>query len=197
MFMYDVTTCFAALKKVVHDLRSTSVDDDRLQMAQSSVRPAAISLNLNPRAAIAMDFDALVADWDAYLEIGGQRITDPDGGDYDPKGPHLGGKRPKAKVNAPPTENARTELHTLTEHHDHILSASFDLSFHESGRDEGFDPSSSQALDFIFEENPFALSDGLDVGGLADDLAQELGWVEHGDKWVHYRSSLRPTIQSI
>lgn len=69
-------------------------------------------------------------------------------------------------------------MHTLTEHHDHLLSASFDLSYHGSGVG-GLDPSSSQAdINFGFNDNDdfFAPSDGLDIGGLADELARELGW---------------------
>ena len=65
-------------------------------------------------------------------------------------------------------------MYTLREHHDHLFSNSFDLSFNTNA---GMDPSSSQvggsfALDDIF----LSASDGLDVGeGLGDDLAKELG----------------------
>lgn len=69
-------------------------------------------------------------------------------------------------------------MHTLTEHHDHLLSTSFDLSFHGSA-DPGADPSSSQAGAFGFHDDMF-LGDGIDLGddfgaGIGDDLARELG----------------------
>jgi meiotic recombination protein REC8, fungi type len=64
-------------------------------------------------------------------------------------------------------------MHTLTEHHEHLLTASFDLSYHGSG------PSSSQVdADFRFDNNLLnPPSDGLlDFGGLGDELEKELGW---------------------
>lgn len=89
-------------------------------------------------------------------------------------------KRGKKKVKAldshlPHAEAVRAEQHTLTEHHEHLLSASFDLSFNDNGG--GIDLSSSQAeAPFEFEDNFFAPSDGLDIGALADELERELGW---------------------
>ena len=82
-------------------------------------------------------------------------------------------KRSKARAKvAPATETVRKETHTLDEHHDHILSASYELSFSQPGPDG---PSSSQAE--VSFENFFPFSDGLDLGdGLGDDLARELGW---------------------
>jgi hypothetical protein len=76
-------------------------------------------------------------------------------------------------------EVARGEMHTLTEHHGHLLSASFDLSYHGSG--DGPGPSSSQVdADFQvgFDTNFFnPPSDGLlDFGGLGEELEKELGW---------------------
>lgn len=71
-----------------------------------------------------------------------------------------------------PTEDFRADNCTLKEHHDHLLSASFDLSFNGSG---AFDPSSSQ-IDpgFALDDNFFPPSEGLDFG-LGDELAHELG----------------------
>lgn len=74
------------------------------------------------------------------------------------------------------TEAPRKEAHTLEEHHDHLLSASFDLSFDKAASG---DISSSQAAGGF--EDFFACSDGLDLGdglgdGLGEDLARELGW---------------------
>jgi hypothetical protein len=43
-------------------------------------------------------------------------------------------KKTNRKVKAPrPAEDARADMHTLKEHHDHLLSNSFDLSFHGNG----------------------------------------------------------------
>lgn len=64
-------------------------------------------------------------------------------------------------------------MHTLEEHHEHLLSASFEQSFYAN--DPGGDISSSQAGPVF--ENFFAFSDGLEVGeGIGDELARELGW---------------------
>ncbi|KAH0590754.1 hypothetical protein H2248_000879 [Termitomyces sp. 'cryptogamus'] len=150
-------------------------------MLQPSVRPSAITLTANPKATIAIDFDALVADWDEYLNIGDHRpmVSDNDDEEYDPA--ESGTRRRRKKVEANPLFQAETppaELHTLTEHHDHVLSASFDLSYHGGSGNDAFAPSSSQAVDFGFDDNIFVLSDGLDVAGLADELAQELGWAD-------------------
>lgn len=95
--------------------------------------------------------------------------------DFDPtatkKRQLKGGPKGAAK-----TEAARKEAHTLEEHHEHLLSASFDLSFDKAAPG---DISSSQAAGRF--DDLFAFSDGLDLGepfgdGLGDDLARELGW---------------------
>lgn len=92
--------------------------------------------------------------------------------EFDPK---VKAKKSNRK-NKPPqaAEDPRADMYTLKEHHDHLLSNSFDLSFNANG---GMNPSSSQngggfALDDIF----MAASDALDISeGLGDDLAKELG----------------------
>ena len=72
-------------------------------------------------------------------------------------------------------------MHTLTEHHEHLLSASFDSSYHGS-LGHLADISLSQAdADFqvgLFDNNFLnPQSDGLlDFGGLGDELEKELGW---------------------
>jgi meiotic recombination protein REC8 len=74
------------------------------------------------------------------------------------------------------TEVARCrEMHTLAEHHEHLLSASFDLS---NGSGGALGPSPSQvSLDFAFDNNFLNPSSGLlDFGGLGDELEKELGW---------------------
>lgn len=75
-------------------------------------------------------------------------------------------------------EAVRKEAHTLEEHYEHILSASYDVSFNGSGRDAELDPSTSQVGGPGFDN---FFSDGLEDGGgygleLGEDLARELGW---------------------
>ncbi|KAG6890416.1 hypothetical protein C0995_008770 [Termitomyces sp. Mi166 len=159
-------------------------------MLQPSVRPSAITLLANPKATIAIDFDALVANWDEYLNIGDHRpmVVDNDDEEFDPAKSDARRRRKKVEAHSPfQVETPPAELHTLAEHHDHVLSASFDLSYHGSSGNDIFGPSSSQAVDFGFDDHIFALSDGLDVAGLADELAQELGWADSPkDKEIAY-----------
>ena len=78
---------------------------------------------------------------------------------------------------APPAEIARVGMHTLAEHHEHLLFTSFDLSFRDDHGDP--DPSSSQVgAIFDFDANFLnPLEDELvDFGGLGDELEKELGW---------------------
>lgn len=71
-------------------------------------------------------------------------------------------------------ENPRADIHTLNENHDHLLSASFDVSLNGSG---ALPPTSSQFDEgFGFDDNFFDGLDGMDVGGIGDELAKELGW---------------------
>jgi hypothetical protein len=75
-------------------------------------------------------------------------------------------------------EAVRKETHTLDEHHEHILSASYDLSFNGPAHDAGLDLSSSLVGGPGFDN---FFSDGLEDGGeygleLGEDLARELGW---------------------
>jgi hypothetical protein len=103
-----------------------------------------------------------------------------DDGEFDPKNKGKRkekAKRPKASV----IETARQDKHTLNEHHEHLLSASFDNSVEGaiSFAPAGIDISSSQAgRDFMFDADfNFGLSDGFDLAGdLGDELAKELGW---------------------
>ncbi|KAJ6604638.1 hypothetical protein DFH09DRAFT_316557 [Mycena vulgaris] len=173
--MTDVSNCVASLKKVVQEMQSAAQMEAQLQMAQPTARPAALNLAKDPRAAYLIDFDALVADWDEYLNIGGQpQLEEVESEDeFDPK---VKSKKSSRKIKAPqPAEDLRADIYTLKEHHDHLLSNSFDLSFDANGG--VMDPSSSQmsggfALDDVF----MAASDALDIGeGLGDDLAKELG----------------------
>jgi meiotic recombination protein REC8 len=101
--------------------------------------------------------------------------VDADDDDFDPNQK----KKKRSKTvskDAPELEAVRKEAHILDEHHEHILSASYDLSFNGSSRDAGLDPSTVGDPGF---DNFF--SDGLeDAGGygmeLGEDLARELGW---------------------
>ncbi|KAF8898747.1 hypothetical protein BD779DRAFT_1666537 [Infundibulicybe gibba] len=68
-------------------------------MAQASTRPSAVTLTTDPKTACAIDFDALVADWDEYLNVAGKTsdVEDEGDGDFDPKskGHAAQKKRPK------------------------------------------------------------------------------------------------------
>lgn len=101
-------------------------------------------------------------------------LSEDDDGVFDPESQN---KR-RAGASAPRAEVARKETHTLDEHHDHLLSASYELSFSQPGPLGAEGPSSSQ-VEAPFENFfPFFDGlDGLDLGdGLGDDLARELGW---------------------
>ena len=86
-------------------------------------------------------------------------------------------RKPKSHIDSQQVEDVRADACTLKEHHDHLLSASFDRSFQVN--QEGIDPSSSQVEPgFEFDESFLQMSDGLGLGlddGLADELARELG----------------------
>ncbi|KAF9478528.1 hypothetical protein BDN70DRAFT_933321 [Pholiota conissans] len=177
IFLNDVTNCVTSLKKVVQDLH-ISGQDNQLQMPNPVVRPSAVTLVANPMSAYMLDFDALVGDWDKYLniEFGAALEDEPTFGDMndDTLDPSRGKKKKLTQKAAPQVETPRKEVHTLQEHHEHLFSVSFDASLTNAGR---VNVSSSQAEgDF---DNFFAFSDGLDLVdalGLGDDLARELGW---------------------
>ncbi|KAJ7487587.1 hypothetical protein B0H11DRAFT_2408492 [Mycena galericulata] len=174
IFMTDVTNCVTSLKKVVQEMQCIATMGEQLQMAQPTARPSALNLAKDPKAAYLIDFDALVADWDEFLNIGEQ--LQPEEGETDDEfDPKVKARKANRKRTAQPAEEPRTDLYTLKEHHDHLLSNSFDLSFNANGGD--MNPSSSQngggfTLDDIF----LAAQDALDIDeGLGDDLAKELG----------------------
>ncbi|KAF9526495.1 Rec8 like protein-domain-containing protein [Crepidotus variabilis] len=181
IFMTDVTNCVTTLKKVVQDLHATGASDAQLQMANPVARPTAVTITVDPRTTHTLDYDAFVTDWDEFLNMDGNTtlnseptFEEPDS-DFDPTQ-----KQKKTAKRAAPSlpEQVRKEAHTLEEHHEDILAASYDLSFNASGGDPagGLDPSSSQ-IGGGFDN--FFFSDGIDAGeglGLGDDLARELGW---------------------
>lgn len=83
-----------------------------------------------------------------------------------------------SKFRAAQTEAVRGNTHTLDEHHEDLLSTSFDISYQGSA-DGRLGLSSSQFEANFYDDDIFALpSDGLDIGGLAEELAEELGWVD-------------------
>ena len=93
--------------------------------------------------------------------------------EFDPNDKKKRRTKPTPK-NALPTEVLRKENHTLEEHHEHLLSASFDLSFNHNSH--GMEDLSSSQTGAAFD-NFFPFSDGIDLGdGLGDDLAREIGW---------------------
>ncbi|KAJ6621737.1 hypothetical protein B0H10DRAFT_2017274 [Mycena sp. CBHHK59/15] len=177
IFMSDIASCVTSLKKVVQEMQSIATMGAQLQMAQPTARVSALTLAADPKAAYLIDFDALVADWDEYLNIGEKELLEEEDADdvFDPKAKE---KKLNRKPKAPrpvDSENGRADMYTLKEHHDHLLSNSFDLSF--NGNVAGMDPSSSQAGGgFAMDDMFLAASDVLDiVDGLGDDLAKELG----------------------
>lgn len=96
--------------------------------------------------------------------------------DYHPgssrRGKVKGRTRPTAETN-----NVSAHTHTLVEHHDHVLSASFDVSKINGVGDQmpSMDPASTQE-DFGFADF-FPVSDDPSLGDiLGDELARELGW---------------------
>ncbi|KAF8640417.1 hypothetical protein AX17_000083 [Amanita inopinata Kibby_2008] len=74
-------------------------------------------------------------------------------------------------------EDTSTLAHTLVEHHEHVLSASFDLSNIGHPGDKSFlaDPSSTQEDFGFIDFFPISDTHPLEVG-LDDGLAKELGW---------------------
>lgn len=126
-------------------------------------------------------------------------ITEPatrgeDDEDFDPRKPNQKQKAKKPASAQPPVENARKEQHTLEEHHEHLLTTSFDASF--VGNLPGLDSYSSQnepaiGLDFN-DQTIFDFSDGMELGdvpGLGDDLAREIGWASPEKRTTRYSST--------
>jgi len=75
-------------------------------------------------------------------------------------------------------ETARQNVHILNEHHDLLVSGFLEKSFEDAYGSGQFNLSSSQITGgFVFDDNFLGASDGFDLaGGLADELARELGW---------------------
>ncbi|KAG8219803.1 hypothetical protein J3R82DRAFT_776 [Butyriboletus roseoflavus] len=170
IFMSDVTTCFNSLKRVEHELRSMTSSEGQLQMAQPSVKSSAVTLRADPRAALSMEFDAMVINWDEYLNLGGDKVVEDDSdNDYHPTSVKTKGKAATSSTLPQNSELLRATACTLPENHDFLLANSFDASFGGSGT---MRLSSSQTGGFGFDDT----FDGMDIGeGVGDDLVRELG----------------------
>ena len=99
--------------------------------------------------------------------------------DFDPtcKKPKSKGKQKQKEPPLSATAEHGRALHTLEEHHNHLLTAAFDGSLTGSVQGgPGFAASSSQVDGgFGFDDNLFALPDGMGGADIGDELAQELG----------------------
>ncbi|KAJ3750433.1 Rec8 like protein-domain-containing protein [Lentinula detonsa] len=179
IFMNDVTNCVSSLKKVVQDIQTAASKGASLQMQQQT-RPSAFTIAADPQAMYFLEFDDFVAVCVftcLFLYNAETREDEGDDQEYDPTGTKKARQRNTVARPSPLTEDVRADMVTLKEHHDHLLSNSFDLSFQASQR-SGFDVSSSQVgPDFGFNDNIFpGFDDGLVIDpGFGDDLARELG----------------------
>ncbi|KAF5374749.1 hypothetical protein D9758_000295 [Tetrapyrgos nigripes] len=176
LFMTDISNCVSSLKKVVQEFQSGAVMEATLQLPQPVLKAAAVTIAADPNAAYMMDFDALVATASANPPGPNQIQAEAQDDDFNPEKPAKRQNKPTSKrsTNAALTEDVRADMCTLKEHHDHLLSNSFDLSF--QGSAGGLDASSSQP-DPGFQpiDNFFTLNDlDMDIG-LGDELARELG----------------------
>ncbi|KAF8905571.1 Rec8 like protein-domain-containing protein [Gymnopilus junonius] len=182
IFLTDVTNCVATLKKVVQEFHSTGAANGDFQMQNPTVRPSALTIVPDPKGSYELDYDAFVADWHDYLNlgvhvaeatVGSDPMFEDDDDDLDPNSNKK--RRADACQKAvPQVEMVRKEAHTLEENHNHLLSASFDLSFTQEGAQA---PGVSSSQPDVAFDNFLPFSDGLDFAdGLGDDFARELGW---------------------
>ncbi|KAG9314349.1 hypothetical protein JVU11DRAFT_5141 [Chiua virens] len=165
IFVSDVTTCFNSLKRVEHEFRSLTSSEGQLQMAQPSVKSSAVTLRADPRAAFSLEFDAMITNWDEYLNPEGHDSAEDEAEDeYHPTA-----AKTKRKAKTSNLEVLRATACTLPETHNFLLTSSFDASFGGNGATMH---SSSQIGGFAFDDT----FDGLDIGeGVGDDLVRELG----------------------
>ncbi|KAL5519112.1 REC8 [Sanghuangporus vaninii] len=184
IFVTDVSNCFVHLKKAVQEMHALgALSEAQLQMGQPSVRPDALTLTADPSIAVAFEFDAF-ANWADLSGFGTQRQRggdDDDDDEFTPGGTKSKAKsKGKSKTSLLSSEMGRGNLHTLDEHHEHLLSTSFDAN---GSFLIGIDPSSSQ-MDpglrfgsFGFDDNIFGPGDNFDMGlgDIGDELARELG----------------------
>ncbi|KZT65163.1 hypothetical protein DAEQUDRAFT_769100 [Daedalea quercina L-15889] len=176
IFYTDVTSCYNTLKKAVTDLYTVSLGPAELQAGQASLRPDILTLAVDPGAAFAIDFGNIFGDWEDSGP--GRAGSDEEESDdeFDPSAKKAKGKQ-KAREKPPSllSENIRANLHTLNEHHDHLLSQSFDASFSATGFGELVSASQMEA-GFAFSDDVFGLPGDVGFGGdIGDELARELG----------------------
>ncbi|OCH96110.1 hypothetical protein OBBRIDRAFT_718943 [Obba rivulosa] len=183
IFYTDVTTCFNSLKKAVQEFNSMTKGAAELQMGQPSLRPDALTIAADPGIAFAMDFDALFI---VRYVSGRQDESDEE---FDPKAKKTkqkgkGKERPSSVV-----EDPRANRYTLDEHHNLLLSGSFEAPFNATGFG-GVAPSSSQFDGgFGFDDNLFDPA-AMDLGDIGDDLAKELGEGWGGSPGAHHGEHL-------
>ncbi|TFK77110.1 hypothetical protein BDN72DRAFT_783898 [Pluteus cervinus] len=170
LFMADVTMCVSALKKMMKELQTTDATDARLQLPNPVVRASAITLAQVSQPAIVMAYDSFITDWDEYLRIeDGDAEGDDGDGDYSIKAKQVRARKEKAK-NGAVVETARAELCTLAENHEHLLSASFNMSFNENGSGDFSMPMD----EYDFGNNFLPVGDAFDMGALGEELSREL-----------------------
>ncbi|RPD62913.1 hypothetical protein L227DRAFT_497993 [Lentinus tigrinus ALCF2SS1-6] len=171
IFFTDVTTCSNALKKAVQDLSAISANAVELQMGQPSMRAEALTLTADPGAAFGLNFDRIFV---VYAEQDQEGSDD----DFNPRSqkPKSKGKQRQSVPPLSATAEHGRALHTLDEHHNHLLAAAFDGSLTASVQGgPGFAASSSQVEGFGFDDNLFELPEGAGGPDIGDELARELG----------------------
>ncbi|KAF9015149.1 Rec8 like protein-domain-containing protein [Cyathus striatus] len=187
ILMSDVNNCVTSLKKMMQECKALPTIDTEQQMSHATVKPCALTVVPDPRTSYSLDFDAfvIVCTYVTYIIYFNDcrrttlysAILD----NEDLSIPQSGKVARKTKAALPPSqiESGRQETHTLTEHHDHLLSASFDLSFSASNRVQGFEQSSSGPdMDLELNDIFFSFPDELGIQGeLDEDFAKELGWI--------------------
>ncbi|KIY71651.1 hypothetical protein CYLTODRAFT_487083 [Cylindrobasidium torrendii FP15055 ss-10] len=167
----DVSNCVASLKKVTLEFPGDGSGPAQLQMAQPTVRAAAVTLD--PRTI--GDMDAFVADWEVFLNFDHDQEGAMDVDDEEYEEGNARQQKKKKRPTIEPHEDARAEAVTLKESYEHLLSNnSFDVSF-SSQAPGAADISSSQA-DVGFVDPFFADGVDLGIGDLGDELAREMGW---------------------
>ncbi|TDL28662.1 hypothetical protein BD410DRAFT_893626 [Rickenella mellea] len=177
IFATDVNLCFTTLRKAMQDLHSlSSLTDGQLQMGQSSVRPDAVTLGTDPAIVVAFEIGNIGVNWDDLFTTRSQTQAEIEDA-YADNVKGKGKQKPKQSLNQ--SENARAALHTLHEHHEFLLSTSFDNSGNLSAlypSSSQFDPGTNTDFgggDLFSNIDADTRLDFVDTIG--DDLARELG----------------------
>ncbi|THH03827.1 hypothetical protein EW145_g5973 [Phellinidium pouzarii] len=184
IFMTDVSNCFVLLKKAIQDIHALgALPEAQLQMGQPTARPDTLTLTADPTIAVAFELDAFDANWNDFSNFVSQRqkgSNNDDDGDDEFTLNNKSKSKSKSKLSLVLSERGRTGMHTLDEHHEHILSTSFDAN---GSFIAGIDPSSQIEPGMFYgsygfdDDNIFGPGDQLDLGinDIGDDLARELG----------------------